>query len=262
MSAGHCSGGSSSRVRLHSEAENWFLRELRGWYGMVLKFVARHPGQSHGDLVEAIQHVSGEDIKQIGGYLSVLINRYRLIERRLPVFAEEKERKSRYYLADNFLQSWLAALSQPISALGFRPVDGLVVDADERLATLEGFALEKMVAEHYQERSRKGLGDFPLTSQIKGYWDKNDTEIDLVAVNENDRVLRFGSCKRSPSKRLSDVNNFKAHVSRFLGTFRQYAAWRVEYVGIAPRLDEEARAELIRHDVQPQDLTDLTAGLS
>jgi len=247
---------------LRTEAENWFLRELHGRYDTVLKFVARNPGRSHGDLVDAIQQASGEDIKQVGGYLANLTDRYKLIDRRLPIFADRKERRGRYYLADNFLQSWLAALSNPVSALGFRPLDGLVVEADTRLADVEGFALEKLVGEIYEERSRKGMGDFPLTSRIEGYWDRSDTEIDLVAVNREDRVLRFGSCKRSPKKLFADVNNFKGHVGRFLETFPKYAAWNIEYVGIAPRLDQGERDVLRRHDVRPQDLMELIDGLA
>ena len=41
---------------LRSEAENWFLRELRGRYDVVLKFVARNPGRVHNELVQAILH--------------------------------------------------------------------------------------------------------------------------------------------------------------------------------------------------------------
>jgi len=82
-----------------------------------------------------------------------------------------------------------------------------------------------------------------------------------VAVNETDETIRFGSCKRLPAKLLSDVNNFKGHVARFLETMTRYQKWQVQYVGIAPALAAEQRAVLARHDVIPQDLNDLTAGL-
>ncbi|HEY7422662.1 MAG TPA: ATP-binding protein [Gemmataceae bacterium] len=245
---------------LRAEAENWFLRELRGRYDMVLKFVARHPGKTHGELANAIREASGENTDQIGGYLKILTDRYRLIERKLPIFAEKKERRGRYYLTDNFLQAWLAALANSVAAREFRPLEHLVGEADDKLAGVEGAALEKMAGELYEERSRKGLGDFPLSSRITGYW-KNDTEIDMVAVNRSDRVLRFGSCKRSASKLLSDVNNFKRHVDRFLDSFRKYKIWKIEYVGISPRLSEDEREVLRRHDVMPQDLYDLTRDL-
>ena len=246
---------------LRTEAENWFLHELRGRYDVVLKLVARHAGLMHGELVQMIREASDDPEAQIGVYLKTLIERYGLIERKLPVFAKSNARRSRYYITDNFLRSWLAALANPVSAIAFRPLDQLVREADQRLEVVEGFALEKLAGQLYQERSRQGLGDFPLTQRIQGYWDKADTELDLVAVNEEERIIRFGSCKRSPSKLISDINNFKGHVDRFLKVLPQYQAWTVQYAGISPFLDREQRAILEHHDVIPQDLNDLMSGL-
>jgi len=198
---------------LRSEAENWFLRELRGRYDVVLKVVARNPGRMHNELVQAIRKASGNPEAQVGGYLKVLIERFELIERKLPIFAKPEAKRSRNYLADNFLRAWLAALANPVSAIAFRPLEQLIDEADQRLADVEGASLERLAGQLYEERSRKGLNGFPLTNRIQGYWDKSDTEIDLVAVNEDDRTIRFGSCKRSANRLLSDVNNLKKHVA-------------------------------------------------
>jgi hypothetical protein len=149
-----------------------------------------------------------------------------------------------------------------VSAIAFRPLDDLIEEADERLAEVEGGALEKLAGQLYAERSRKGIGDFPLTHRVLGFWDKSGTEIDLVAVNEAQRSIRFGSCKRAAKRLLSDVNDFKQHVGRFLETMRQYQGWTHQYVGIAPVLDAEQRAILTGHDIIPQDLNDLTRGLN
>jgi AAA+ ATPase superfamily predicted ATPase len=156
---------------LRTEAENWFLKELRGRYDVLLKFIARHDGCMHGALQEHVRQVSGDQSEQVGGYLTTLVDRYRLIEKRLPIFAKPTARRTRYYLTDNFLQSWLAALASPVAALNFRPVDDLVTTANQRLFDVEGGTFEKLVGHLYEERSRKGLGDFPLTERIKGYWD-------------------------------------------------------------------------------------------
>jgi hypothetical protein len=123
--------------------------------------------------------------------------------------------------------------------------------------------LEKLAAQLYEERSRRGLADFPLTRRIQGYWDKADTEIDLVAVNESEEVIRFCSCKRSPAKLLSGVNDFKEHVQRFLRAFPRYEmdGFRIEHAGIAPKLTPKHRSVLNRHEVIAQDLNDLTADL-
>ncbi len=247
---------------LRSEAENGFLRELRGRYDVILKSVARHPGRTHNELVQAIRESSGNPDTQVGGYLKILIERFGLIERKLPVFAKPEAKRSRYYVTDNFLRSWLAALANPVSAIAFRPLDELINEADQRLADVEGGALEKLVAQLYEERSRKGIGDFPITHRVQGFWDKANTEIDLVAVNEATETIRFGTCKRSPKKLLSDINNFKQHIERFLQRMPKYQGWAKQYVAIAPDLNTDQRAILTRHDFIPQDLTDLTQGLS
>ncbi len=251
--------GSSSPLR--TEADNWFLRELRGRYDTVLKFVARHPGSSHGELIDAMRQSSGVTTNQIGGYLQTLSDRYRLIESKLPIFAKPTARRRRYYLSDNFLESWLAAIAPSVAAREFRPQSQLIAEAVDRLQVVEGKGLEKLAGQLYDERSRKGIGDFPLTNRILGYWDKSDTEIDLVAVNETDRRLRFGSCKRSPGKLIADINNFKGHVARFLDTFREYQDWQIEHVAIAPKFDVEQRRILTQLAVIPQDLVDLTERL-
>jgi uncharacterized protein len=176
-----------------------------------------------------MQRVSGESPQQVGGYLKVLSERYRLIEKKLPVFAAERARRARYYLTDNFLRAWLAAIAGPVAALNFRPAEQLVADADTRLHQVEAAAFEKLVGVLYEERSRKAIGDFPLTAQVRGYWDRGDTEIDLVAVNEEKAAIRFGSCKRSAAELISDLPVFDGHVERFL-QFPRYRTWRLETV--------------------------------
>lgn len=123
---------------LRSEADNWFLSELRGRYDVVLKYVARHPGCSNSDLEDHVRAVSTQSPEQVGGYLKILAERYRMIERRLPIFAKSTAKKGRYYIRNNFLRSWLHALSNSVAAINFRPIDQLVAQADARLFEAEG----------------------------------------------------------------------------------------------------------------------------
>ena len=102
---------------LRTEADNWFLSELRGRYDVILKYIARHAGCSHGDVEAHVRDLSPGTAEQVGGYLKILLDKYRMVERRLPVFAKPKARRNRYYLRDNFLRSWLAALHSPVSAI-------------------------------------------------------------------------------------------------------------------------------------------------
>ena len=247
---------------LRTEADNWFLNELRGRYDVVLKYVARHPGCTNGELTQHVAAVSKERSEQVGGYIKVLRERYQMIERRVPVFAKKSSHKGRYYLRDNFLRSWLSALKAQVDALDFRPTAGLVARADERLRAAEGFALERLAASLYEERSRKGLGDFELTSRVEGYWDKGDTELDLVALNEEDQVVRIGSCKRSAQRLISDLPQYDGHIERFLAQVgKRFESWRIEKVAIAPLLSNAERQAIAERGYGAQDLVDLTRGL-
>jgi len=244
---------------LRTEADNWFLKELHGRYDVVLKYIARHSGCLHGDLLQHVREVSPETDEQVGGYLKVLSERFQLIERRQPIFAKPSAKRGRYYLTDNFLRAWLAALANPVSAINFVPVARLIEQADERLVDVEGHSLEKLVGLLYEERSRKSLGDFALTARIQGFWDRGDTEIDLVALNEAEQRIRFGSCKRSADSLVADISVLDGHVSRFLESHRKYSGWRVEKVSIAPSISPEIRARLHAAGHFVQDLDDLTA---
>ena len=246
---------------LRTEADNWFLKELHGRYDVVLKYIARHSGCLHGDLLQHVRDMSSETSEQVGGYLKVLSERYQMIERRQPIFAKPTAKRGRYYLTDNFLRAWLAALANPVQALNFVPVARLIEKADERLADVEGHSLEKLVALLYEERSRKGVGDFPLTYRVQGFWDRGDTEIDLVAIAEDERRIRFGTCKRSADKLVADVDVLDGHVTRFLAAHPRYRGWTIERVSIAPALTPDVRARLRTAGHIAQDLTDLTAEL-
>lgn len=182
----------SSSSPLRNEADNWFLRELRGRYDMVLQYLARHPGCTNADIEATMVELSGPgEVRQVGGYLKILSERYRMIERRLPIFSPARARSGRYYIRDNFLRAWLSALQRPVSAVAFRPVEVLIDQADGRLADVEGYALEDLAGQLYAERSRLGIGDFALSERIRGYWDRADVEIDLVAVNEDEKRIRL-----------------------------------------------------------------------
>ena len=155
----------------------------------------------------------------------------------------------------------LAALHSAVSAVAFRPEELLVAQAGARLADAEGHGLERLAARLYEERSRKGVGDFALTHRVEGYWDRKDTEIDLVALNASDQVVRFGTCKRSPERLPQSLSKLRLDVERFLNAHRRYRNWRRELVAIAPELTGSDRASIGGLGAIPQDLDELTSEL-
>ena len=253
--------GSSSPLR--SEADNWTLRELRGKYDIVLKYIARHRGCMHGDLLAHVKEASQESSdEQVGSYIKILAEKYKIVDKKLPIFASAKAKKTRYYLADNFLRAWLAAVASQVAAINFRPIDDLVKNANERLFDVEGGSLEKLVATLYQERSRKNIGGFALTRQIEGYWDRKDTELDLVAIDENSSTIRFISCKRSEDRLVEDIPVFDGHVERFLDAFPRYKKFsNIQKVSLAPKISQQVGTRLNTRSRLFQDLDDLVVGL-
>ncbi|QHS09397.1 ATP-binding protein [Sinimarinibacterium sp. NLF-5-8] len=253
----------ASSSPLRNEADNWFLRELRGRYDMLLQYLAAHPGCTNAEIEAELTQLSGPgEGKQVGGHLKILAGRYRMIERRLPILAPARARSGRYYIRDNFLRAWLFALQRPVSAVAFRPLSELIQQADDRLQETEGHALEALVAQLYEERSRQGLGDFALTQRINGYWDRSDVEIDLVAIDENNRRIRFGSCKRNPQRLMASLPNLRQYAQRFLDTHRHLSHWQIEYVAIAPSISPTLRRQLQQQQAIPQDLPQLIQGLN
>ncbi|WP_173978908.1 ATP-binding protein [Magnetospirillum sp. UT-4] len=247
---------------LRDEADNWFLREFRGRYDTVLRLLARLGPCSHGQLAEEFGRAGTETEKQLGGYLKILVDNYRMVERQLPIFAGRKDRKGRYAITDNFLMSWLGALAKNVSAARIMPLEKPLAAADEALAAVEGFTFERMVRQLTVECSRKGLGDFALTEMVQGYWNSADIEIDLVAIDETNRRIRFGACKRNADKH--DTGAFEGHVGRFLDSRegRRFRDWTVEKALYSPAFTGSARTHLEASGYLCRDLDDFRHLLS
>ena len=247
----------SSSSPLKGEADNWFLREFRGRYDAVLQQIARQPGSTHAEIEAAISTILPHEGKQVSAYLKILADRYEMVERRLPIFAKQKARAGRYYIKDNFLTSWLVALQRPVSAVHFRPEELLINQADQLLFEVEGYALEVFVAKLYEELSRKGKGDFPLSECVNGFWDRANTEIDLVAISEDRQCIRFGTCKRNPEKLTSSSAALKRNAKIFLSHHPKYEHWQIEYMAISPSIPPKIQTALEQEGIIAQSLSDL-----
>lgn len=251
----------SSSSPLRSEADNWFLSELRGRYDALLQLIANNPGCNHAEIQAATRSYYGDDTRQIGAYLKILSERYGMIERKLPVFSPPKARAGRYYISDNFLRSWLSALKLPVSAVNFRPVNDLVDMADQALMTTEGFGFEKMVGNIYEELSRKNKGDFQLSHKIAGYWDRKDTEIDLIAISDFSKTIRFGSCKRNALRLEKSLPGLFKSSETFLNAHRQFQHYKTEYAAIAPEISANVQHNLAKNGIIVQPLSNLLQDL-
>ena len=250
---------------LSEEAETWFLRELRGRSLSVLTFLAEHVGCSNGELLAGVG--APEDKTQIGAYLAKLVNAYEMIDKRNPVFADSKSRNARYYIADNFLQAWLAVAKPAREAFRLKPLVKVLELAKPRLERLEGFAFEKLIRRLHEECSQKGKGDFELSTLQMGYWNRSQDvnrsiELDLVALDAPNKRIRFGSCKRAASAHdNASLTGFRNHVDGFLAVreHRHMEDWSKELVVFSPVFTDGDRNHFAARGFGAKDLRDYAA---
>ncbi|WP_331712651.1 ATP-binding protein [Caballeronia udeis] len=225
---------------LAEEADTSFLREVKGKMLSILNYLAQNPGCSNGDVVAAVNRE--DDMTPLGTHIRRLVENYQMIDKRQPVFSDSNSRNARYYVTDNFLQAWLAVVKPARDTSRMRPLAKAIERAMPRCFGHEGFAFEKLIRHLHIECSRKGLGDFSLSSIELGYWNRarnvdNDIEIDIVALDADDQRVRFGSCKRNASAHDgASLAKFETHIERFLSTKegRRVAGWTVEKALFSP----------------------------
>lgn len=232
---------------LSEEADTWFLRELRGRALSVLGFLAEHAGCNNGEILAGVG--VPEDKAQISTYLTKLVSHYEMVAKLNPVFSDGKSRNARYYIADNFLQAWLAVAKPARELARIKSLPKSLQLAAPRLQAVEGVAFEKLVRKLHLECSRKGVGDFELSSMQLGFWNRprdesRSIEIDIVALDAENRRVRFGSCKRSAKAHTRDsLEAFETHIAAFLASrdHRELSGWHHERVLFAPEFSTADR---------------------
>lgn len=200
----------------------------------------------------------------LGTHITRLVNGYGMVDRLHPVFSDSKSRNARYYITDNFLKAWLAVAKPAREAARLKPVEKAIIPALRRLETLEGAAFEKLIRHLHAEMSRKGKGDFELSQMRLGYWNRprdaaNAIEIDVVALDEPNRRIRFGSCKRTASAHdNAAIEKFDKHVAAFLHTreHRYLQEWHAERALFSPEFSAAQRETLTQRGYLCRDLYD------
>lgn len=249
---------------LTEEADTWFLREIRGRGVSILNFLAQNPGCTNGEVNAAFAGKGEKDKTVLAAYLGTLVNQWSLVERQLPVFSDSTSRNARYYIADNFLQGWLAVAKPARDVVRLKPMERAIEYALPRMNTHEGHAFEKLIRHLHIECSRKGKNDFSLTDINLGFWNRprdasRSIEIDVVALDADTKTVRFGSCKRSAAAHTpGQLAEFDRHIEAFLGTKegKRVLGWNVQKVCFSPRFTDEERRALRAKGYDTRDLLD------
>jgi len=209
-------------------------------YFSILEAIARGHTQ-----LSTIASQAGIATTSASKYLDELASIYQIIERREPVAANGGRKNGRYYLNDNFLAFWFRYVYRNLSTLEIANTAYLTQIIQNDFANYLGPRFERMIQQRLIELNRKNQLPFPAT-QIGSYWDRGQTQIDVVVWSEIERQCLVGECKLN-SKRL-DSNDLD--LLRQRGTLMQQKT-HCELLSLAFFVADEASEEL-RHRLKEQ----------
>ncbi len=159
--------------------------------------------------------------KNVGGYLDRLENEYTIIKRVKPIFAKDGSRTLRYEIIDNFFNFWFRFIYKYKSAIEIENYEYLKKIVNRDYTTYSGRILEK-----YFTQTLKLSNQY---SNIGTYWEKgNQNEIDIVAINDEDKSMVIIEVKRQ-SKNI-DIDILKNKAKKLVDKHKKY---KVQYKGLS-----------------------------
>jgi AAA+ ATPase superfamily predicted ATPase len=172
------------------------LREPRNYF-VILRSIA----QGKRKLSEIIND-TGFEKSHLSRYLDILRS-IRMIEKEIPVTEKypEKSRLGLYKLHDRFFSFWFKYIFPNRGRLEIGNTDYVLSKIKESFEQHVSIVYEDICRELCLRFMREGHMHF---TTIGKWWVKNQ-EIDLVAMDEEDKTIYFGECKWSSRKVGEDV---------------------------------------------------------
>lgn len=217
------------------------LREPRNYFS-ILRAIA----QGRTRLNEITQASGVGEVTAVARYLDIL-QQMRLVTRRVPATESQpdKSKKGLYQIDDHFLRFWFRYVQPNQSGLDLGLADAILEqrirpDMDHFVATAFEEASLLFVASLAQE----GKLSF-LPERIGGWWDR-ESEIDLLAISQQEKAALVGECKWSVNPIGTDILAYLKQKAFTL--MRNYDIKKIEYAlfgrsGFTPALKEQAHTE-------------------
>lgn len=156
-----------------------------------------------------------------GGYLDKLEKEYNLVSRQRPYLQGENTRNVRYFINDNFLNFWFRFIYKYRSAIEIGNSGYVRNKIAADYETYSGFILERYFRQTYKESG--------LYSIVSNYWNRSGKdEIDLIAVDQNDKRIVIAECKRNPQR--IDLETLKEKSVAILDAHKK---WDVQFIGLS-----------------------------
>jgi len=157
--------------------------------------------------------------RTVGGYLDRLEVDYSLIKRVRPILSKPHSRTIKYQISDNFLNFWFRFIDKHKSAIELENYEYVRRIVDREYATYSGRVLERYFHELFKLSASY--------SELGSYWERgNQNEIDLVAVNDEERLVVIVEVKRQATR--INLSSLETKAQRLLARFKGY---EVRYEG-------------------------------
>lgn len=203
-----------------SEGKNILIEEFGKDYTIyfsILECIARGL-TTRGDIETALNGV------ELGGYLSRLEKDFSVISQRRPIFARPSSKQVKYTIEDNFLSFWFRFIYKYQSYIEAGSFEYLRRIVERDYPTFSGLMLERYFKEKYRES-----GEY---TSIGGFWDrKGENEIDIIAVNEFERMVEIVEVKRNADR--IDWGVLKQKGNYFLSNSQELKGYAVVYKGVS-----------------------------
>lgn len=156
-----------------------------------------------------------------GGYLERLEKSYNLIYRYRPYGSSENSQNVRYGIKDQFLKFWFRFVYKYSSAIEIGNTEYVVSKIIADYDTYSGIALETFFRQKFSETG--------MYNVVTNYWEKNgENEIDLIAVDDNEKKMVIAEVKRNPRK--IDLSELERKAT---GIVSQKKKYNVKYLALS-----------------------------
>ncbi len=159
--------------------------------------------------------------KNIGGYLERLLIDYAVIAKHKPINAKENSKLQKYKLIDNFLNFWFRFIYKNFSTIENENFDYVRKIIDRDFTTYSGVMLEKFYHELFWASKKY--------NKVGSYWEKaNKNEIDLVAINDMDKICVIADIKLNKTKL-----NIPLLKQKSKALIASYSGYDIQWVGLS-----------------------------
>ena len=157
----------------------------------------------------------------IGGFLERLENEFDLVTKVRPILSKPSGRTVKYRINDNFLNFWFRFIYKYRSAIEIRNYNYVKNIIERDYAMFSGQILERYFKDKIITSANISL--------IGSYWEKdNQNEIDIVALNENEKTAIITEVKRNKDKINLHLLQKKAS-----NLVKQLPGFSVDYRGLS-----------------------------